>query len=186
VSGKSKKHRFRVVLQSAAARNELVRVALTTSSSAVDGYVVEVGPELFLLSVVNDCIVFDGFNALRFDDIKQIWSPAPHHAFVERALSLRKQERPLAPGVDVSSLGALLTSAARAFPLITLHRERVDPDVCQIGRLVVIGERSVTLREISPDATWYPGTESYDLQDITRVDFGCLYEAALFAVNQAP
>jgi hypothetical protein len=50
VSMSKKDHRN--TLQVAAAENRLVRLARTTDSDAVSGYVVEVGPELFLMCVV--------------------------------------------------------------------------------------------------------------------------------------
>jgi hypothetical protein len=177
-------HRDR--LRGAAVENVLVRIARTIEPGTVNGYVIDVGPEFFLLCVVNDQVQFDGFTAMRLDDIEEIWSPAPHRAFVERALVLRGQQRPAAPNVDLSSLAALLTSAAGSFPLLAVHQERSEPDVFHIGRVVVVSERAVTLRAISPDATWYEeGSEAHDLQDITRVDFGGLYEDALAVVNRA-
>lgn len=179
------KQNHRNTLHAAAAEGTLVRLARTIESGHVSGYVVEVGPELFLMCVVSDLILFDGFQAFRLDDLERVWNPAPHRAFVERALTLRGQERPAAPGVDLANLKALLTSAAGRFPLLTIYREHVEPDSCHIGRVVIVSDRTVTLREISPDATWDQDTEAYALQEITRVDFGGLYEDALALVNRA-
>jgi hypothetical protein len=55
--------------------------------------------------------------------------------FAEAALKKRGERRPKKPRVSVASIEDLLLSAGQAFPLVTLHREQVDPDVCWIGRV---------------------------------------------------
>jgi len=76
-----------------------------------------------------------------------------------------------------------LRSAGRAFPLVAIHREKVDPDVCHIGRVVNIKRGRVVLLEIRPDATWEDGPSEYRLNEITRVNFGGDYENALHIVG---
>jgi len=39
------------------------------------------------------------------------------------------------PRVGLANIAELLLSAGKAFPLVTIHREEVDPDVCWIGRV---------------------------------------------------
>ena len=72
---------------------------------------------------------------------------------------------------------------ARAFPLVTIHREKVEPDICEIGRVVQVRDGRVSLLEINPDATWNAEPKQYRLRDITRVDFGGDYEEALGLVG---
>ncbi len=83
----------------------------------------------------------------------------------------------------VSSLAELLLTANRAFPLVTIHREKVDRSACWIGRVVDVGKARVTLLEIGPDATWDDRLETYRLSEITRVDFGGDYEDALHLIG---
>jgi hypothetical protein len=66
---------------------------------------------------------------------------------------------------------------------VTIHREKVDPDVCAIGRVVEVKDGRVSLLEINPDATWNAKPKDYQLRDITRVDFGGEYEEALQLVG---
>ena len=80
----------------------------------------------------------------------------------------------------------MLTTANRAFPLVTIYREQADAGVCHIGRVVGVSKTSVTLLEIGPDATWYAEPEAYRLSEITRVDFGGGYEEALHLVGGDP
>lgn len=69
-------------------------------------------------------------------------------------------------------------TAGEAFPLITIHRERMDRSVCFVGRLRRTTQRAVTILEISPQAAWE--TESrYPINDITLLEFGGAYETLL-------
>jgi hypothetical protein len=101
---------------------------------------------------------------------------------LERALALRKLQRPADPKIALADVASLLTSASSTFPLVTIHREIVDPEVCHIGRVVKVSNTTVTLREITPNATWERRLHRYALQDIARVDVGRSYEEALHAV----
>jgi hypothetical protein len=56
----------------------------------------------------------------------------PYSDFVESALRLRRERLPKNRRVSVASIQELLLSAASAFPLVTIHREAIDPDVCWI------------------------------------------------------
>jgi hypothetical protein len=74
-------------------------------------------------------------------------------------------------------------TASRAFPLGTIHREKVDGAACWIGRVVDVAKGRVTLLEIGPDATWDDRLQTYRLSEITRVDFGGDYEDALYLIG---
>jgi hypothetical protein len=93
------------------------------------------------------------------------------------------RNRPYRPPVAVNNLAKLLLTASRAFPLVTIHREKVDGAACWIGRLVDVAKGRVTLLEIGPDATWDDRLQTYRLSEITRVDFGGDYEGALYLIG---
>ena len=69
---------------------------------------------------------------------------------------------------------------------MTIHREKVDPDVCWIGRVLGVEGGSVSLLEIDPKATWKKTPTCYRLREITRVNFGGDYENALHLVGGNP
>jgi hypothetical protein len=163
----------------------LVRLHRSVEDGWTNGYISLLGAEFFLVCVVSSEIRFDGFQALRFADLTKVAVPAPHHEFVERALALRKLRRRVDPKVDVKDLGSLLASGAAVFPVVTIHGEIADPEVCHIGKVVRVTEKTVTLREITPDAKWERRPRRYALREVTRVDFGGSYEEALHIVGQA-
>ena len=153
--------------------------------SSVRGYVLDVGPTFFLLSIVRGEIWFDGFECFRIKDVRKL-EPDPYAAFIEAALKKRGERRPKRPRVGLGSIEDILLSGGRAFPLVTIHREQVDPDVCWIGRVVGVERGRVSLLEIGPDAKWDKKSSEYRLSEITRVNFGGDYEDALHLIGGDP
>ena len=163
----------------------LVRFNRPFEEGAVKGYVVAVGSEFFLVALVSDHIRFNGFQAFRVVDVRRL-RPDPFAAFIASALKKRREAKPRKPKISVSSLRALLLSASRAFPLVTIHREKLEAATCQIGRVVGVAAGRLSLLEIGPDAVWHEVPTRYLLKQITRVDFGGDYEDALYIVGGDP
>lgn len=157
----------------------LVRFASVLDRGTVNGYVLDIGPQFFLIALVSDGLRPNGFQCYRLADIRKLQVPDKFARFHEAVLKKRGIRFPRKPGVDVSSLEKLLRTANRAFPLITIHREKVDAGACWIGRVVDLGRGRVTLLEIGPDPSWDDDLETHRLGEITRVDFGGDYENAL-------
>lgn len=160
----------------------LIRFSRRFEDSAIRGYVLDVGSHFFLLALLSDRIWFDGFECFRINDVRNV-KPDPYAAFAEAALKKRHERRPKKPRVSVVSIEELLQSAGQAFPLVTIHREQVDPDVCWIGHVLGVTGGRVSLLEIGPDATWEDTPHEYRLNEITRVNFGGDYENALDLVG---
>ena len=64
---------------------------------------------------------------------------------------------------------------------MTIALEKVAPDVLYIGKVERVEDRGVFMRLIDPDALWREA-EFYEFGEITRVNFGGRYEAALLLV----
>jgi hypothetical protein len=169
-----------------AGKKVLVQFTRSVEEGSVAGYVLAVGPRFFLLALVDENIRFNGFQCLRLQDVRNLQVPAKYAAFVEAALKLRGDMRPRNPAVLVGSIQDLLKTASRAFPVITIHREMVAPDICHIGRVVAISDSEVSLLEINPDASWEEEAITYRTKEITRIDFGGGYEEALVLVGGLP
>lgn len=150
-----------------------------------DGYLVETGAEFFAIHLVDKGIRLDGFNCLRYSDVTSVDLPAPHAGFIDRVLELRGDCVADSFPFDLTSVGALLRSAGRAYPIVTLHLELKDPDVCFIGEVLSVSDDQVTIRSITPDAEWMDDEDTYVLSDISRVDFGGAYEEALVLARGA-
>jgi hypothetical protein len=173
-------------LVAASRKKVLVKFTRPFEEGPITGYVMDVGPEFFLVSLVDDGIRFNRFQCFRLSDVRSLEIPAKYSRFSETALRKRGEHLPKKPRVVLGSLPKLLSSANGAFPLLTIHREKSDPDVCHIGRVVELSNQSVSLLEIGPDASWDEKPETYRLSEITRVDFGGDYEEALHLVGGVP
>ncbi len=165
--------------------DRLVRFSRRFEEGTVRGYALEIGPTFFLLALVSDRIWFDGFECFRVGDVKKLRKD-DYAKFAETALNSRGERRPKKPRVSVQNVEELLRSASKAFPLVTIHREKFDPDVCWIGRVVDVSGGRVSLLEIGPDAKWEDSPTEYRLSEITHVNFGGDYEAALYLVGGEP
>jgi hypothetical protein len=164
----------------------LVKFWSPFESGSTQGYVLDVGPRFFLLGIVDNGIRFNGFQCMRLADIRRLRVPDPYADFIVAALRKRGEIIERKPRINLKSLPKLLESANRLFPIATIHREKVDPDSCKIGRLLGIGKSHVYLLEIGPDAIWEKEPTEIALREITRVDFGGEYEDALYVVGREP
>ena len=161
----------------------LVRFGRPFDAGWVRGFVLDVGPQWFLLAVVGESVTLNGFQCSRLSDVRNLEVPDPYARFAEVALKKRRQRLPKKPRVSVADTADLLLTASRLFPLVTIHREHVNSDVCQIGRIVGLDNGAISLLEINPDATWETKPVQYRLDEITRIDFGGGYEDALHLVG---
>ena len=177
----------RIASQLLATRSrEIVKFRSPFEEGSTTGYVLDVGPEFFLLLLIDDAVRFNGFQCLRLRDVRKLQVPAKYAAFHEAALRVRGEIAEKKPRVRLDKVSEILRTASKAFPLIAIHREKVNPDVCRIGRVTGIDESNVQMLEIGPDAIWETKPTEYRLREITRVDFGGDYEEALFLVGGAP
>jgi len=169
------------LLSSAMVERRLVRLTTRYDDWVVRGYVLGMGPGFVMVSVVNDRIWLDGFECFRRPDIIAI-EDDPNTAFIETALALRGEAIPGAPAVSLATIEDLLETAGRAFRLITIHCEDVDPEVCHIGNVHQVKDGYLMMREVTPAAEWDAELERYSTSYITRVAFGADYEDALSLV----
>jgi len=173
------------VLNEALRDGTLMRFQRPFEAGSVHGYIAAVGPTFFAVALVSDRVRFDGFQCFRARDVEGL-EIDPYTAFVEAALQARAEVRPQAPGLNLDSLPDLLISAGRISPLVTIHTEADDPEVCSVGRVVGIEGGILWMLEIGPDAVWDADATAHRLDDITRVDFGGGYEQALDLVGGEP
>ena len=172
-------------LRQAAGDDTLISFHTVFEDSSVLGYVAGVGPDFVCLSIVHGDIRFNGFTCYRLRDMRRLQTPHKYAAFVEDALRIRRLKRPRQPELEVGNLRKLILTASQAFPLITIHRQKRDPDVCYIGQVFRVTPTHISLLEIGPNAEWEDAPTLYPLREITRIDFGGDYEDALWHVGES-
>jgi hypothetical protein len=172
-------------LKDAQRAKRFVRFSHRFEDLPIRGYVLDVGPKFFLMALVSDRIWFDGFECFRLGDVRDVMAD-PYAGFVESALRKRHERLLKKPSVSVADIQKLLLTAGHAFPLVAIQREQVDPSVCWIGRILGVERERVSLLEINPDGRWDDKPNAYQLNEITRVNFGGDYENALDLVGGDP
>ena len=148
----------------------------------VSGYVISCGKEFFVLEVFDKATRLDGFTCLRYEDVTECESPCPSQGFLVSALRLRNESGNKVVDFDAPTVARLLGNTAKNFPVVSIHLEECDPECCFIGTVVSLTAEKVGLLLITPDGEWEDEPESFVLKDITRLDFGGTYEAALVMV----
>lgn len=170
---------IREQLTSAMGERRMMRFHRRFEDGWVRGYVVGIGPAFVMLAEVSDHIRFNGFGCYRLADIKNL-QPAPYPAFVEAALEKLGEAQPETPAVALNSVGDILATAGRLFPVVTVH---LDKRLSHIGAVVSVDGGVVWMQDIGPDATWDARPAARPLDEVTRIDFGGAYETALALVG---
>jgi hypothetical protein len=147
------------------------------------GYVVGMGATFALLhSVGVDATILNGYMAVPLTEMRKV-RLCDEEDFLHRALRLKGIQPKPQPDILLLDFPGLLSSVKVLFPLVTLRREYKDGDLCYIGHVVNLTEKSVALRCIGRQAEWqdrYP----FRYKDITRIEFGGGYEEALWMVSE--
>ena len=175
-----------IELEKAQTRNNLVRIfreELDGPDNWSDGFIIDANEDMVLLQLVDDSIRLNGYQILFLEDISDFVHPAPFNDFQKKVLELR-QEEVQNPEIELGELNEILLNISEDYGLVTLHREELESDSCEIGRVIKADDVSFELEEIGSDARWFDETYEYDLYDITRIEFGGSYEEALLLVNE--
>lgn len=180
--------RHKLVLERLAAAHDeqdLVRLERRDDFDDLEGYVVDLGERWFTFAVLDPAIVLDGHAFLRIQDLDRV--RGRHNAdMVRQALTHREQWPPAPPPVqvDLTDSRRLLESLSTQ-PVVTIHPEDDNPDVCFIGAPSGLGDRSLRLLEVTPRGVWNARPTKHRIDAITRVEIGGQYEQALSVVAGA-
>lgn len=155
-------------------------------SDRVDGFVTGVGAAWVALAKLDDRVRPDGWSLLRLSDIKSVSIDPDPSCFEIRALQARSLWPPTPTDVALDDVVGLVSSAARADPVITVFVEDDRPHICWIGSVMSVGEQTLRLLEIDTQGEWRRKSRAIDLEDITRIEFGGGYEEALRLVSGPP
>jgi hypothetical protein len=154
----------------------------------VNGYVLDVGTKFILIAVFGDAFTLDGFLCCRIADIRRLKFASDSIASMyQTVLRKRGQDIPVRPLIDLATVESILQSANQTFPLVAIHREKIKPGACHIGRVTKISKDKFWMREIDTGASW--GDDElfrYKLSDATLVEFDGDYERGLHEAGGPP
>jgi hypothetical protein len=151
------------------------------SLDALRGFIVDLSDSLLLVHRLHeDSFRLNGYAAIRLKDVARVRffdSPSEWQCRAVEHFSLRAKKP---ARIGVASLGDLLASVGRAYPLVAVYTEKKQPDVCFIGEVAQVTATTLTLEELDCNGAWCR-PRRISLADITRVDFAGGYEQALAA-----
>ena len=152
----------------------------------IHGYVVALSRDFCLIAEVGDAMRFDGYIAIAVADISTLEAD-PSREFVEKALALRGEKLVAPVEFALDDWVSIARSAAAAAPLIAINMVEDDEgEISYVGRLAGSDGNALLLRELDPNAEWYPDTGAYELEAIGSIGFGSGYLDALWQVAGAP
>ena len=152
----------------------------------IHGYVVALTREFCLVAEVGETMRFDGYIAIAVADISSMETD-PSREFVEKALALRGEALRVPEGFALDDWAAIARSAAACAPLIAVNMiEDDEGEISYVGQLDAIERDALILRELDPNAQWYPDTGAYEFEAIGSISFGTGYLDALWQVAGAP
>jgi hypothetical protein len=166
----------------------LIRFSRPLERGSVNGYVLDVGPKFILMAVFGDGFTLDGFLCCRISDIRGLkYASDSIASMYQTVLHKRGQEIPPRPPIDLAAVESILQTANQIFPLVAIHREKMKPGVCHIGRVTRISKDKFWMREIDTDASWDDDELfRYKLSDVTLVEFDGDYERGLHEAGGPP
>lgn len=152
----------------------------------IHGYVAVLSRDFCLIAEVGDAMRFDGYIAIAVADISTL-EVDPSREFVDKALALRGEELRIPPDFRLDDWATIAQSAAACAPLISVNMiEDDEGEISYVGQLAAIEANAVVLRELDPNAQWYPDTGAYEFEALGSIGFGSGYLDALWQVAGAP
>ena len=148
-----------------------------------DGYIVGLSEQFVLMHTVSESVLLNGYSVFPLREITEVTTN--NHFFKHRALQIDNVKAFAPHSIELEEWQTLLASADVHFPILALQLGNKKSRRFSLGRVAVIKKRSVLLREITPGAKWEIKPTKHCFEDITRLDFGGRYEAALWRVAQS-
>jgi hypothetical protein len=140
----------------------------------IHGYVIALSRDFCLVAEVGDAIRFDGYIAIAVADISTM-EIDPSREFVDKALALRGEELKVPKDFQLDDWAGIARSAAACAPLISVNMlEDDEGEISYVGQLDKVDANALVLRELDPNAAWYPDTGVYEFEALGSIGFATL------------
>ncbi|MEO7324048.1 MAG: hypothetical protein ABIW82_04390 [Dokdonella sp.] len=152
----------------------------------IHGYAIALSRDFCLIAEVGDTIRFDGYIVIAVADISAL-EVDPSREFVDKALALRGEELRVPADFKLDDWATIARSAAACAPLISVNMlEDDEGEISYVGQLDTVESNALVLRELDPNAAWYPDTGVYEFDAMGSIGFGSGYLDALWQVAGSP
>lgn len=125
-----------------------------------------------------------GFSVFKNKSVKDYELFDDPNSFDALLLKIKKVKPKSKPSVSIDSMADLIRTASEKFPIVVVNREKIDSEICWIGKIVEIKKKSFLVQAIDPNAEWEENFTKVPFKDVTRIEFGNGYENALNLVAE--
>jgi hypothetical protein len=150
------------------------------------GYVIGLSRDFCLVAEIGDAMRLDGYLVVAIADLTRL-EIDPAREFVDKALTLRGETLRIPDGFCLDDWAAIARSASASAPLLSINMvEDEEGEVSYVGQYAGLEQNLLILREMDPNAHWYPDAGGYELEAIGSIGFGNGYLDALWQVAGPP
>ena len=147
--------------------------------SWVRGFVVQVDERWMVVQTLNPGVYVQGYDVLRVADVTEV-EAHPKGGFIERAVAGLGGRPPVEFSLPQGAgTREVLVAAAAQAKFICVYLEALWDSPLLIGHLGRLGSRKFEMDLINSRGVWDDVVSRWWYGDVTRVSFGCRYEAAL-------
>ena len=126
------------------------------------GFVLDVNEEFTLINNFDfESTSTTGFSIFKNKSVKDYELYDDPNSFDALLVDLKKVKPKKKPFISINTINDLLKTVNENFPLIVIHREKVDKEICQIGKIVEIKKNAFLMLEIDTNAEWYKKPSKY-------------------------
>ncbi len=152
----------------------------------IHGFVVGMSREFCLIAEIGDSLRLDGYLAVAIGDLSLV-ELDPAADFVIKALALRSETLNVPADFKLDDWASIAGSAATQGALISVNMVEDDEgEISYVGQLAGVESDALIMREVDPNAEWYPDTGAYEFELIGSIGFGTGYLDALWQVAGSP
>jgi hypothetical protein len=148
------------------------------------GFVVGESERLVAIHAVSESYGLDGYRVFRREDVSSMDTEFTRADLVRRALRLKGLAPAMPRSIELHDMRSLMHSAQSAYPLLVIHRELVNPDACEVGRIHMSTNKTYVLRWMTPNAVWESDDRPFLYRDVTLVEFDDAYGNTLAMVAE--
>lgn len=149
------------------------------------GYVLDVAGDWVAIRKLVDGVYIDGYSIMRVGDVLRV-RVDDENGYVDRAVdALGRPRIDYALPPDPTTRDVLRSVADHSL-LVCIHLEMDVEDPMIVGRIVGLGTRKYDLQFIRTSGVWEPEPDRWWYGEVTRVEFGDRYSAALERFGDPP
>jgi hypothetical protein len=135
------------------------------------GFVLKYNEHWILVRNIPVDYVVDGYFLVRNYRIKEVVR-GDDEKWREKVVHLKLKKSKTLPKVKLSDLESILTSLTKTYKVFAIHKK--EDDVCWLGRLSRIDDKSVIIDDLTPKAKWR-GKFMFTHEEIRAVEFDTDY-----------